>query len=405
MKSFGGIGGDELIGIHDLLIAHHLADMEPHEYHIPQIAVAQRIPGIKDIVVAEGNIQPFRCQLLDAGDAPAFGIGVHPALEMGIDQGVGNKVDPGQLQQPHQPQNIGIVIGMHGGGVAGSHPVKHLHFIGPGRQGLQTTGSFIVNFVAVNIHQPVIFCRQFHGKVEGFHTILPGKFKMRNGAHYIGAHLHRVLHQFLAVGIAEDTFLGKSYDLDVHHIPQLLFQLQHGFHSGQLGVCDIHVGTDMLNTVGCLHPDRPVYPLPDIRLGQLVLALGPALDPLKKGAGHIPHRVPRRQAGVQVDMGFNERRQSQTSAQILHFFPLPWSDRGSDFCKPSLLNANIAGFRRVFQVQVFQQHSIIPFLVCFFDFFDASLGRAAFPRTSSFLLNFSFTQTQGCDFENFLMAA
>ena len=56
---FGGVGGNELIGVHDLLIAHHLADMKAHKDHIPHTPCTHGVPGVENIVVAEGDIDVY----------------------------------------------------------------------------------------------------------------------------------------------------------------------------------------------------------------------------------------------------------------------------------------------------------------------------------------------------------
>ena len=108
-----------MIGPHDLLVAHHLADVEAHEHHVPQAPGAHGVPGVKNIVMTEGDVDPRLPQFLHPCDPPALGVGIHPPLKVGIDQGVGDKVDPAHFEKPHEADHIGVIIGMHGGGVAG----------------------------------------------------------------------------------------------------------------------------------------------------------------------------------------------------------------------------------------------------------------------------------------------
>ena len=56
---------------------------------------------------------------------------------MGIHKGIRHKINAAHFQKPHQPVDIGIIIGMHGRGMARRDLIEHLHFVGPRRQRFQ----------------------------------------------------------------------------------------------------------------------------------------------------------------------------------------------------------------------------------------------------------------------------
>ena len=194
--------------------------MKAHKDHIPHTPCTHGVPGVENIVVAEGDIDALCGQLLHPCDAPALGVGVHPALKVGIHQRVGDKVDPAHLEQPHQPHHIGVVVGVHGGGVAGSDLVKKPQFQRSGGHGLQPAGGLVVNFITVDVHQLALLGGQLQSKVQGLYAVLPGKLKVGDGSHRIGPQLHRVKHQLFAVGVAQDALLREGHDLNVHQVPQ-----------------------------------------------------------------------------------------------------------------------------------------------------------------------------------------
>ena len=55
-----GVVGAEAVRVHNLLIAHHLADVEPHEDDVAHVARSERIPRVEDVVVAERDVVAVR---------------------------------------------------------------------------------------------------------------------------------------------------------------------------------------------------------------------------------------------------------------------------------------------------------------------------------------------------------
>ncbi|MNG82808.1 hypothetical protein D3C79_415190 [compost metagenome] len=86
------------------------------------------------------------------------------------------------------------------------------------------------------------------------------------------------------------------------------------------------MGTHVLHAVGDLPFQRLPGALFDVLMGQQCLALRPALNAFKQGAGLVPGRLSGGLGGVQMDMRLDKRRQRQPTLRIKHvaapFLPL-----------------------------------------------------------------------------------
>ena len=58
MQGTGRIGGNELVGVADLIVAQHMAGIQTHEDGVTHISVAQGVPRIKDIIVTKDTLMP-----------------------------------------------------------------------------------------------------------------------------------------------------------------------------------------------------------------------------------------------------------------------------------------------------------------------------------------------------------
>ncbi len=93
----GGIGGDKLIGIQDVVVAHQMANVNPHFNRVEHVTVAHGIPGILEVVFTKGNVNARVTQFFDPGHPPAFRITIEAPTQVGVDQGIGNKINVGKL--------------------------------------------------------------------------------------------------------------------------------------------------------------------------------------------------------------------------------------------------------------------------------------------------------------------
>ena len=117
---------------------------------------------------------------------------------------------------------------------------------------------------------------------------------MRNSADNVCTHPHSLFQQFFAVRIALDAVLREGHHLNFHHIPQFFPQFKNGLHSGELGVGHIHMCSDKLHAVRCLHPHGLHYSAAYIFTRQHFLTLAPALNSFKQRSGVVPVRLSRR---------------------------------------------------------------------------------------------------------------
>ena len=212
----------------------------------------------------------------------------------------------------------------------------------------------------MNIDELAVLLCKLEADVQGVHGILPGELEMGNRTGSVRTHFQSLLQQLGALGIAENAVLGEGNNLNVHEVPDFLPQFQNGFQGGQLRVIDIHMGSDILDAIGGLHPNSLADPVPDILFRKPGLILLPALDALKQGTAHVPPGDTCRHAGVQMDMGLHKGRQGHLSGAVHHFLPgLGFQLRG-DGCKLSVGYPNIHSFHGVFNRQILKQHNLYP---------------------------------------------
>lgn len=137
--------------------------------------------------MAEADVDVRLQHLLHPGDATALGIAVEAPLQVNVHQRIGHEVDVRHLQQPEQPRRIGTVVGVHGGGMTGGHPMANTALVGQGCQRLDKTGLFVIDFVAMHIHQNLIFLCKIEDVVQTFDPIFPSELEMGDGAYHVGA--------------------------------------------------------------------------------------------------------------------------------------------------------------------------------------------------------------------------
>ena len=122
----------------------------------------------------------------------------------------------------------------------------------------------------------------------------------------------------------------------------------------------IHMRPHKLHAVGCLHPHRLHHPAAYILPGELLFALAPALNALKERSGVVPVRLPRCQAGVQVDMGLNKRREHQLFPHVHNLLLRQRLQMRRNLGKPAVLNPEIRCLAAVFNIHILNQHKRFP---------------------------------------------
>ena len=101
------------------------AEVRQHEGGLRGVRVAERVPGVHHRVVADGDVDARGDQLLDPGVPAPHRAGVEAALEHGVVQRVGHHVQAGPGDVRDQAARVGLVVGVHGRGVAGRDPAGH----------------------------------------------------------------------------------------------------------------------------------------------------------------------------------------------------------------------------------------------------------------------------------------
>src|SRR4029077_14886862 len=89
-----------------------------------------------------------------------------------------------------------------------------------------------------------------------------------------------------------------------------------GPHRLQLGVADVDVAPHELHAVGQLPPQHGANPLLDVFDSQRLDALGPDRDALEQRPRLVVPWLALREHGVEVDVGFHQRRGDQGAVQV-----------------------------------------------------------------------------------------
>ena len=84
----------------------------------------------------------------------------------------------------------------------------------------------VVGLVAVQVGGPPVARRQREHRLHVALAVLPGPLEVRDAAHHVGAQLERLDHERLAVRERVDALLREGHELDRHHAPPGLPQLQ-----------------------------------------------------------------------------------------------------------------------------------------------------------------------------------
>ena len=129
--------------------------MGEYEGRLQGIGFSKRVPRVHHRVVPQADVDAGRQEFLDPRVPAADGVMVEAALEHGVVERIGDHVQSGAADVDDQAAGIGIVVGVHGRGVAGRHPTLHVQPDRLGGEHLEETRVLIVRLVAVNINLPV----------------------------------------------------------------------------------------------------------------------------------------------------------------------------------------------------------------------------------------------------------
>ncbi|MNN49223.1 hypothetical protein D3C81_1637360 [compost metagenome] len=158
--------GDQVQATLQVFIAQHMADVQPCLEDAQDVAIAQRVPGVDDRILAEAHVHACPVDLGHTRQPAAFGVAVEAPLQVDALGWARNEIDARHFQQAEQFGAVGIVIGTHGRGVACGHPCPHPthpRFFG---QHLEEARLRVVGLVAMHVHQAARTLGQLH---EEFH--------------------------------------------------------------------------------------------------------------------------------------------------------------------------------------------------------------------------------------------
>ena len=191
--------------------------------------------------------------------------------------------------------------------MAGGYPGTVIQSEGLGGQNLQEPGFRIINFVAMDIHQPVVFVGQLHQPANGFRAVVPGKLEVGDATNHISSESHGFLHELTPVFERPDALLGKRDDLQVYKGCGVFANLKHGLEGRQARIRYVHMGTDVLDAVSGKQFQCLGGAVDDVLMAQGCLALGPAFNAFKQGAAFVPARLPGCHGGVKMNVWLHER--------------------------------------------------------------------------------------------------
>ena len=243
-RGAGRVRRDHLVGAEQLGPAGHLGDVDEHRQRVEHRAAPERIPRIHDRVVAAGDVDAGRVELLDTGHPAPLGIRVEATLEHDVVERVRDDRDPGALEDLDELEGVGVVVRAHRGRVAGDDSPLHAVAHRPGGHDLQEAGLLVIGLVAVEVDRRTGLAREVEEEMHLLDAVLAGPLVVRDPADDVAAEAHRLAHQLLAVREREDPVLREGDQPQLDDVADLLAQLEERLEGGQRRVADVDVGPD-----------------------------------------------------------------------------------------------------------------------------------------------------------------
>ena len=242
--------------------------------------------------------------------------GVEPALQHGVVQRVRHHVQAGPGDVIDEPVSVGVVVGVHGRGVAGRDPAGHPAPDRLGHHHLDKPRMLVVGLVAVDVDLQPVLVGQCHREPDRLHPVLAGQLVVRNAADHVRAEFHRAAHQVLPAVEGQDPLLRERHQLQVDQAADLLAQVGQGPQRAQFRVADVHVAAHVLHPAGQLPAQDLPHPGLHVLVRQLRDPLCPHRDALEQRPGHVRPRLPDGEHRVQVNVRLDQRRRDQPPAQV-----------------------------------------------------------------------------------------
>lgn len=116
----------------------------------------------------------------------------------------------------------------------------------------------------------------------------------------------------------------------------------------------------MLDTIGGLHTDGLIDAILNFLLGEEGLILFPALDAFKQSAAHVPAGTAGGEAGIQVDMGFDDGGRASLPPQSTTSSPGRASILAAHLFELTVGHTDINRFGCVFDEQILKSMGFTP---------------------------------------------
>ena len=184
--------------------------MHGHVRHIQHVARAQRVPGVHDAVVAEGDADTGRLQLGHAREAAALGIGVVTALERDVDQWIGDRGDAGVGDEREQLADVVVVHAVHRGQVRAGDPAgEPSRCVSAARVSMWRECGSSVSSQCMSTIRPR-FAASSHSSTTERCPSLHGALEMRDAADEIDAHVQGTLEIGARLGSGDRPSWGNA---------------------------------------------------------------------------------------------------------------------------------------------------------------------------------------------------
>ena len=154
----------------------------------------------------------------------------------------------------------------------------------------------------MNVNQLAVLLSEREHYVEGFYTILTGKFVVRYATHGVCPRFEGALKQFRSTRVAKYAVLRKGYKLNVYEGRHGFLELQQCSKSSQVRVTDVNMRPYVQDPVRDLPHDSGSRTLQHVLLSKKCFAFGPALNTLKQGSALVPSRLTCRHCSIEVHM-------------------------------------------------------------------------------------------------------
>ncbi len=327
----------------DLLLvldAGHLRDVDRHVADLQHVARSHRVPGIHDTIVPEGDIEAGIHQFAHAGHAAALRIGVVPALQHDVNQGVGDHVDPRLRHQRDQLGDVVVVHRVHRGQMRAGDASLQAKADGFRGQRLDMARERIVGFVAMHVDRQAAIGGDAAERLDRSRTFAHRPFEVGNAADDIDSHVEGTVERVDRARRAVITVLGKGDQLQIDIGRDLFANLDHRLHGHQSGIASIDMTADKEQALRHRQIAIAQRTIDQFLLRHDRAQLSPERDALEQGAGYVHARQSERQGGVHVEMRIDERRTDQP-AGCVDFFPRLRLEIALDSDDPAALDADI----------------------------------------------------------------